>query len=283
MEYFNSSINNRKKDTPDEFITHIINVSSFINSPTQFINAAKYSADIIGKDNLEILPCYLFRSDIEKPSNLIHLFNGLGEWLHVKQISIFEIIYCFKEHAIPLLYNFAFQKNDRPQHLALRTLCRFVIDGIKSDEVITDLLKNIRCFKHENFYPSLYCISQLKNSAITDIFENYFDELKISNPQNALYVLNILTNINTPAKYMDKLEYLKSIVTMEIPNSHISQQFKNTRAFFATSYAEKNQIRAALLYYKIDTTNKEINSFLQKWSKTHNNEKFRKDLSLLCT
>lgn len=65
--------------------------------------------------------------------------RGLSAWLSYWQFAIFEIIFQFREQALPMLRQVAFGEYDWTQANAIELLCRLAAEGIDRDRTLADL------------------------------------------------------------------------------------------------------------------------------------------------
>src|SRR6478609_5529192 len=65
--------------------------------------------------------------------------RGLAAWLSSWQFAIFEIIYEYREEALPMLREVAFGKYDWTQANAVELLCRLAAEGMDRERTVSDL------------------------------------------------------------------------------------------------------------------------------------------------
>ncbi|WP_207632740.1 hypothetical protein [Foetidibacter luteolus] len=74
---------------------------------------------------------------------------GLGEWLYVCQVVIFELIYLQGVKAMGTLRLVAFGEYDWPQASALTAICRFYVDGKAPLTIIEEIDRNFKTMRYE--------------------------------------------------------------------------------------------------------------------------------------
>src|SRR5262245_8389976 len=105
---------------------------------------AEMAARRLGPACIEILPQYYHSPNNPKnPDSVTDQFNGLGEWMERCQIAAFEIIYNFREAALPYLRKVAFGSYDWPQGFAIVALCRLAAEGIERGKNIEELRREL--------------------------------------------------------------------------------------------------------------------------------------------
>ncbi len=119
--------------------------------------------------------------------------HGLGGWLSACQFSIFEIIYNGGESSLPLIREVAWGEYDWTQGNAIELLIRLASEGIKREEIISEIKKNFPKIRYEaQLYTIQPLLPRLKYDkklriifdelmAIEDFKESY-DELTKGNP-----------------------------------------------------------------------------------------------------
>jgi hypothetical protein len=114
---------------------------------------AKSAAQNLGSSSIGVLPrFYHYPNNPEKPEHCRNKFNGLGEWMELCQTAAFEIVYNFKQIALPYLRTVAFGSYDWPQGLAVAAMCRLATEGIESEEIVADLRSELPSMREETYY-----------------------------------------------------------------------------------------------------------------------------------
>jgi hypothetical protein len=113
---------------------YLIEVAKEFENEEQFKLAAKNVALKLEFERAIKLIKY-FHDNPSEPESLKYKTNKyglLGVWMNICQNSIFEILYNYKEKAIPTLYSIGFGEYDWTQYKAIDVLCRFANEGIKT-------------------------------------------------------------------------------------------------------------------------------------------------------
>lgn len=263
-----------------ESLTKVLFLDTRINT-SNFRHRALAAANTIGIKNIDCIADFIFKYSIPCPKEMKNL--SLCSWLNSTHLSIFEILYNFKDSSIKLLCTLSFEYADSPQLLALKTLSRLANEGVKTDYIIDIIFKNINLFSHENFYYAMNCFAKINSPKTVQKIESIL-KIKFNNKDEVsetLFLLNLLTNINNPINYLNYLDYLKHIALIFIPidwNNNLSTHTMNS---IHNSYHEKLKIQAALIYHKINNADFEINNLLLFLKINHPNEKLRRDLKKL--
>jgi len=125
---------------------------------------AAAAADEIGPAAIEHLST-LFHSEHSPPTELAERFPGLGNWMAVRQLAIFEIFYHAGRDALPVLKRVAFGAYDWTQGNAIEILCRLAADGIEEQEIVDALLAHLSDMREE---AHMYALRPLLHYAKTN-------------------------------------------------------------------------------------------------------------------
>jgi hypothetical protein len=80
-----------------------------------------------------------FHQPTEAPPGFTAAERGLVVWLSYWQFAIFEILFQYREQALPMLREVAFGPYDWTQGNAIELMCRLAAEGIDRERTITDL------------------------------------------------------------------------------------------------------------------------------------------------
>ncbi len=235
----------------------LISVAKEFEDRHQFQKAARDVASGLAFERAEKLTKY-FHDTPPEPDSLKEKtakYGLLGVWMNICQNSIFEILYHYKEKAIPTLYAIGFGPYDWTQYKAIDVLCRLAHEGIQTNEIITEIGKNIDDFRYEAVFPSIESLAGIPNREdIPKIILQVFDEYSTYDPMDGLGILRILA-FNYPDVAKSKLAFMKSIAKGEGNEVH--------------------RINAAILHYDLDPEDQEINELLEFWEKNAQQEAHR--------
>jgi hypothetical protein len=120
----------------------IESVAVLIEDWPAFRQKAKGVADSYGPWLLPELRRRFLRST-PAPPGFTPRERGLTAWLSYWQFAIFEIIYQFRERALPMLREVAFGEYDWTQANAIELLCRLAAEGIDRDRTLQDLRREM--------------------------------------------------------------------------------------------------------------------------------------------
>ena len=120
----------------------IESVAILIDDGLTFRGKAKEVADLHGPAILTELPRRLHRAT-PAPPGFSAGERGLGAWLASWQFAIFEVMYQFRERALPILRRVAFGKYDWTQANAIELLIRLAAEGIDRDRTLADLTREM--------------------------------------------------------------------------------------------------------------------------------------------
>jgi len=122
---------------------HIIAVAREFEHPQRFTDAARSVAA-----KLPISEAALFTNSFHQnppvPPELVPVlakYGVLGVWMDVCQNAILEVLFHYREQALPILYPIAFGPYDWTQYTAVHVLTRLADAGVQRDEVRGRLLE----------------------------------------------------------------------------------------------------------------------------------------------
>jgi hypothetical protein len=120
----------------------IESVAVLIDDQLAFRAKAKEVAARFGPETIPELRLRFNRSTAS-PSGFTAQERGLAGWLSYWQFAIFEIVYQYREHALPMLREVAFGEYDWTQANAIELLCRLASEGIDRDRTLADLKREM--------------------------------------------------------------------------------------------------------------------------------------------
>jgi len=266
----------------------LIEVAREFEDENRFNEVAKNVASKLEFSRAKSLTRY-FHNNPPEPDTLkskTSKYGILGVWMDICQNSIFEILFNYKEQAIPTLYSIGFGKYDWTQYKAIDVLCRLANEGIQTTEIIKDIGDEIQSFRYEAVFPSLESLSTIPNNEeVPKIILRVFDEYSKDDPIDGLDILRILA-INYPDKVKSKLSFIKEIAKGQgIENRSplldgailaIDEEGNESYSIggeeIQENFEEVHRINAAVLYYHIDSEDKEINQLIDFWEKNAEDE-----------
>ncbi|WP_068505012.1 transcriptional regulator [Paenibacillus kribbensis] len=270
----------------------IIRVAGFINQPEQFTAEAEKSAAVLGEGALPLFPRYFFGSELQKPESLKGMYEGLGDWLHIQQDTIFEIIYYYKEKAIPMLYEVAFGVYDWTQYKAVRILTRLAREGLDTNQIVDDIISHVDDFRYEAQMPTFYFLSGLTgNKKVASLLERHFLENLEYDPIDAFVIFENLYRCS-PDAAMKHSDFLKAIARGDgldgrspLLDGAIGTIDKNGKQEYhwpnGEPVEEHHQLRAAIFYYWLNPHDEEVNRLLDHWEVNHPEENVRSSIEKL--
>ncbi|AWB43492.1 transcriptional regulator [Paenibacillus sp. CAA11] len=264
----------------------ILSVGGLYDQQESFTEEARKWAGMLGGEALPLFRNYFFGSTLQKPDSLAGKYEGLGDWLHIQQDAIFEIIYHYKEKAIPMLYDVAFGVYDWTQYKAVRVLTRLAAEGIQTDRIVEDIVSHVDDFRYEAQMPTFYYLSSLKgNEKVASLLERHFLENLEYDPIDAfdLFASLYRCSPDTARKHEDFLKVLARGEGLEGRSPLLDGAIGTTDEQGHQEYhwpdgepvEEHHQIRAASFYYQLNPEDEEINRLLDRWEKQHPEDQVR--------
>jgi hypothetical protein len=126
----------------------ITSVARVITNLKDFRSQARSAAAALGPSVIPTLS-EKFHSPPEAPAGFGCNEVGLGGWLAIWQAAIFEVLFQFRQDALPLLRQVAFGEYDWTQSYALATLCRLAADGVEPETVLSDIKRELPAMRYE--------------------------------------------------------------------------------------------------------------------------------------
>jgi len=219
----------------------------------------------------------------------IRKYGMLTAWLHFSQDAVYEVLFQYKEEAIPLLYEVGFGVYDWTQYKAIGTLCRLAREGIQTDKIIADIGANIGDFRYEAVFPSLEALATIPDhEKIPEIMLGIFDEYIEDDPIDGLNILLMLVRAY-PNKVKSRLDFLRGLARgkglegrsplLDGAVLSIDQEGKESFSMggppLEGTFEESHRINATALFYFVDQTDPEINALMDHWEQHAEEEGFR--------
>ncbi|MBL7982250.1 MAG: hypothetical protein JNL52_10640 [Flavobacteriales bacterium] len=125
---------------------HLIAVARAFEDQQRFTNAARAVAEQLPISEAALLT-NSFHQNPPVPPELVPVlskYGVLGVWMDVCQNAILEVLFHYREQALPILYPIAFGPYDWTQYKAVHVLTRLADAGVQHDEVRSRLLEFAR-------------------------------------------------------------------------------------------------------------------------------------------
>jgi len=140
-------------------------VASSMHDSVEFCTRARAAADDLGPDAIMTLAT-LFHSEHNPPDDLADQFPGLGDWIAARQFAIFEMFYCFRDAALPVLRHVACGEYDWTQGNAIEVLCRLASEGVERDQIIAEVRRELPNLRYKAL---IYAFRPLLKQAENDL------------------------------------------------------------------------------------------------------------------
>jgi hypothetical protein len=269
----------------------ILWVAVSIKSRDTFRARAKTAAEELGQEYINKLVEYLHNPP-EKPKEAAGEFNKLGEWLSVCQHSIFEILYNFREAALPLLHRIAFGPYDWTQANAIEILCRLASEGVETEGIAEEICREMPEWRYEAIMYSLPHLAMLaaKSPLLMNSLRCLISEFE-SDPIDAFEVIINIASFAPDAarEYETFLRGLMCGEGLENRPAFLDSKLMETEnegrktlaAMSGHSYPDIpdfHSIRAAFLLQKLFPDDEEVRAVLQQWSETHPDAKAQDEI-----
>lgn len=260
---------------------HLLSVVAESDNLERYSVAAKKAAAEMDFNIAKDLFRY-YKKNINDPQHLqtkLKEYGILGEWKDICQNAILEILYYYKEKAIPLLYKIGFGEHHWTQSKAIVVLCRLASEGVETDKIVENIGRELPWFSYENQFPSFEVLATIKGcQKVVDIFKLSFDEYIKYDPVDAFYILKSMA-INYPDEARKELIFLRNIIfnkkyvkpTPVLDESILPGSLRKKRFFsFLTKkkkgrFAEEDRVNAALLYHYLSPGDADVISKLKYW------------------
>ena len=271
-----------KEEVYTVIIREILNIVDLYDNFNEVRFAAREAAMKIGRNNLGEITRFLSKK-IDRETKYITRYSE-EEWNIVVENTILMIIYSYREDAIVVLEEIS-EKYSRLKLKSINLLCKLASEKVKTDEIINWIMNKFIDFNDKEKIIVLGFMSQVKGNnnviGLTQYF--YKDFVKSGQIDYAIKTLNHL--INVAEQYTDgHLKFLKSIA-MNKKNLKLSEIMKveegDPEFVNITNINENLSIEAAIMYYKLDSDDKDIKSKLQYLSEYSLDENLRKDIKAI--
>lgn len=269
----------------------LISVAREFENPEAFTHAAQRVADQLPYERAKALTGY-FHNNPPEPEELkpqISKYGLFGVWMNICQDAIFEVLHLYGAQAIPLLYKIGFGEYDWTQYKAIAALCRMANNGIQTDEIIAEIGKKIGNFRYEAEMPSLEYLSEIPNHPeVPQILLRQYQENKAYDPIDGFYILYSLST-HYPDYARRELPFLKGLArgtgiedrSPILDGAVLSRDQEGNESFWMQgeevkgNFSEHHRINAAVLYYRLDDQDPEINLLLDYWAENATKEEVR--------
>lgn len=271
-----------KEEVYTVIIREILNIVDLYDNFNEVRFAAREAAMKIGRNNLGEITRFLSKK-IDRETKYITRYSE-EEWNVVVENTILMIIYSYREDAIVVLEEIS-EKYSRLKLKSINLLCKLASEKVKTDEIINWVMNKFIDFNDKEKIVVLGFMSQVKGNnnviGLTQYF--YKDFVKSGQIDYAIKTLNHL--INVAEQYTDgHLKFLKSIA-MNKKNLKLSEIMKveegDPEFVNITNINENLSIEATIMYYKLDSEDKDIKSKLQYLSEYSLDENLRKDIKAI--
>ncbi|MBU5456184.1 hypothetical protein [Caproiciproducens sp. MSJ-32] len=226
--------------------------------------AAKEAAVNIGIKYIDYLPNYL-NLKISRIPIFREKYSDPEEWKLVVENTVLMIIYNFKEHGVSLLQKIG-QKNNNLYIKVTNLLCKLASENIKTDEIINSIMENIMAFNDETKISILGCMSQIKgNNQVIGLIQHFYKTyIKKGDAEKSLKLLKYL--INAAERFTQgHLQFLKDLSlgskTINLEKITVLEE-NEPKLITLNNINEELRVDAAITYYMLDDSDREINNTL---------------------
>ncbi len=123
----------------------------------EFRRKAKLVSATISVDDFTELKDLLHNPPRE-PATFDIYKHGLGGWLSACQFSVFEVVFCVGEPALPIVRQIAWGSYDWTQGNAIEVLIRLAAQGTRSEEIVAEIKSKFSDIRYE---AQLYALEPL--------------------------------------------------------------------------------------------------------------------------
>lgn len=268
-----------KEEVYTTIIREILNIVDLYDNFNEVRFSAREAAIKIGRNNLNEIPKFLSKK-IDRETKYITRYSE-EEWNVVVENTILMIIYSYRDDAVSILEEIS-ESYSRLKLKAINLLCKLASEKVKTEEIVNWIMNKLVDFTDDEKIIVLGFMSQIKsnNNVIGLIQYFYKDFIKNGEIEYAIKTLSHL--INVAEKYTSgHLKFLKNIAMNKktIKLSEIMVVEENDPEFIEINNIDENlSIRAAIMYYKLDENDKDINGKLQYLSEYSLDENLRKTI-----
>ncbi|MEG2291343.1 MAG: hypothetical protein RSC24_15325 [Clostridium sp.] len=277
---YNDKFININLEVEDMIIKEILTVVKANDSFNDLKVSSEIAANNIGYKYIDLLPQYL-NGKIEKPNELIGIYDDSSSWQIAVDNSILMIIFSYKEKAVETLSKIAYG-NTSLKIKAINLLIRLAAENIETDKIVDDIMNNIMEFTDYDKITIFGFASQIKgNSKIIALIQHFYKEfLRNEDVENAYHSLVYL--INTAQRWTTgHLNLLKAMVIdgERIDLRKVIDIKEGEKDFISTTkISDITKIKAALTFYNMNKEDEEINNKLIYWSKNYNDLEVRNEI-----
>ncbi|MBO9701007.1 MAG: hypothetical protein J7604_12410 [Sporocytophaga sp.] len=269
----------------------LIEVAQEFDDINRFKKAAKNISSRLEFNRAKELTRY-FHNNPPEPDTLkskTSKYGYFGVWMNICQNSVFEILFNYKEQAIPILYSIGFGEYDWTQYKAIDVLCRIAIDGIQTKKIVKDIGDEILNFRYEAAFPSVESISKIpSNEEVQLILLKVFEEYSKNDPIDGLHILQ-LSITNYPDFTKSKLAFIKNIAQGKgienrsplLDGAVLSIDPEGNEGYFIGgekidgNFEETHRVNATILYYLLDKRDNDINELMNFWERNIKEDSLR--------
>lgn len=268
-----------KEEVYTVIIREILNIVDLYDNFNEVRFAAREAAMKIGRNNLEEITRFLNKK-IDRETKYIARYSE-EEWNIVVENTILMIVYSYREDAVGILEEIT-EKYPKLKLKAINLLCKLASEKVKTDDIVNWIMNKFIDFNDREKIVVLGFMSQIKGNnnviGLTQYF--YKDFVKNGQIDYAIKTLNHL--INVADKYTNgHLKFLKSIA-MNKKTIKLSEimgvEEGDPEIIFINNISEALTIDAAIMYYKLDENDKDINGKLQYLSEYSLDENLRRSI-----
>jgi hypothetical protein len=183
---------------PEEPAGSIAWVAMSIHDPDTFARRARAAAERLGLGSIDLLPRY-FHQPPRMPPDVAARFPGLGDWMSACQFACFEILYHFREAALPLLRRVAFGPYDWTQARAVEILCRLAKEGLETERIASEIAEGLPHWRYEAVLHTIQAVSTFArcSSGVQEALDRLIHEWAEDDPIDALELVEALAR-NAP-------------------------------------------------------------------------------------
>jgi hypothetical protein len=269
----------------------IIHVAQEFEDEPRFKEAAKEVARKLEFDRALLLTNYFHKNPPEPEA--LHTktakYGIFGVWMGICQDAIMEILYNYKEQAIPVLNKIGFGVYDWTQSKAIDVLCQLANEGIHTRETIQNFREQVPNFRIEAIENAVLSFSRISNQPEVPqiIFDLY--EKGVFGRYVIVECLSILA-LNYPDEVKTKLDMIREVAIGEreidypsiFGNQDVSDEEETLDGEAEEGnpkYQDPTQIQAAVLYYSLDDQDPEINQIVDYWEQHAKHESDRNHIT----
>ncbi len=264
-------------------------VAAAINTPETFRKRARLVAQELGSTCIPLLPSFFHHSP-NPPEEVKGQFSGLGQWMDVCQAAIFEMLYYFREAALPLLRQVAFGVYDWTQVRAIEILCRFAAEGLEREQIEKELAQELPRLRYEavmsarNVLARLTLVAPQLMVAFHTLIHEYLQEE--FDPVDALDLIEALAYAHPPAAKTYET-FLRKLMSGEelagrhpILDGHVIEYTPDGAEVVHGNPlpSDFHAVRAALVLLRLIPDDETALAEVRRWAMAYPDEKVREEL-----